>query len=75
MHENHHPEQRKIKNQFPHVLTWMEDSRSGNLTPGMNYCTESDFEVENTQSLHLNFNKQETIKHIILAYFDLDGGF
>lgn len=38
--------------------TW-EDSRPGKLTPGIFFCIESDFQVENTQILYLNLEKYE----------------
>ena len=30
-------------------LPWMEDSRAGNLTPGLKKCVESEFQVKNDQ--------------------------
>ena len=37
----------------------MEDSRPSKLTLEMKFCTESDFEVENTQVLHLDIKTSE----------------
>ena len=45
------------------MLTWMEDSRRGKSTSGMKVSIESDVEVENTQFLHLDLNREnEPIK-------------
>ena len=46
-----------IKNEPPHFLTWMEDSRPEKLTLGGKFRIESDFQVEHTQILHLDFDK------------------
>ena len=52
--------QRKNRKRYlPHVLTWVEDSRPGNLTLGMIFCIESDLQVEDTQFLHLDLEIQQ----------------
>ena len=38
-------------------LNWIKDSRPGDLTIGVNFCTESDVHVEKTQVLQLNHRK------------------
>ena len=42
---------------YSDVLTWMQDSRPGKLTQGMEFGVESDVEVENAHILHLNLDK------------------
>jgi len=39
---------------FPHGLTWMENSRPDNLTLAVKFGVEPDVQVENTQFRNLN---------------------
>ena len=41
-----------LKNKVPHILTQMEDSRTGKLTIWVKCCVEFGFHVENAQQLH-----------------------
>ena len=38
---------------FSNMLTWIEHSRPGKLTPGLIGCIESEAEIENSHALHL----------------------
>ena len=37
---------------FHIFLTWIQDSKPGNLTLGLNFCIESDVQVKNSQILN-----------------------
>ena len=49
-----HIQKKRFKSRLPHMLTWMEDSRPGNLTQ---FCVKSDVEIENTKILRLDLKR------------------
>ena len=56
------------------MLTWMEDSRPRKLTLGVEFRLQSDFQVKNTQILHLKLKKniQNTpVMIYVLISFDV----
>ena len=49
--------QTNTKHQYPHILTWMEDSRPGNKTIWVKFYIETDVQVKNKQSFEAEGNK------------------
>ena len=49
-----------VKKHVHHTLTWMKDSRPGNLSLGMKCFVESDVRVENIKILHVDNEDKES---------------
>ena len=59
----------RVDNQVPHCVTWMEDSRSGKLVPGVKCDVESNVQVENTHFAHLQPKASMTNERINITIF------
>ena len=42
------------KRKLPHMLTWIDESKPGNSTPGVIFCIESDVQLEILKPLIYN---------------------
>jgi len=60
--------QRKPKTKSPCIVTGLEDSSIGNLTPGVKLCIESDAQHENCQIIHLNLKQNEKCTEYVLWF-------
>ena len=49
--------EKQLKNNCPHMLTSIEDSRPGNFILGMMFCAESGVQVEKYHFHHVSFKK------------------
>ena len=55
----------------PHMFTWIEDSRPEELTMGVEFCVESDLQVQHTRKIHLDLKLSEkrTREHLLFHLF------
>ena len=58
-------------NRFHQLLTWLQDSRPGNLTIGVKFCVDSELQVKKSQILYpeAKNRKTESKDFVILLCF------